>query len=111
MPSPHPSAFHLVPPPPPPPPLPLPAERRWPLLPEIVQALPAAGRWYSDGNSKSGRKQPVRVAASAAVEEEAGGNGSERIIETELRLEAERSYLSVSCRQGQGLLATSCNYA
>lgn len=53
----------------------------------------------------------MQVAASAAVEEEAGGNGSERIIETELRLEAERSYLSVSCRQGKGLLATSCNYA
>lgn len=67
-----------------------------PSLGHVSQGLPAA-RWYSETSSKdSGRKHAVQVAATAAVEEEAGGNGSERIIETELRLEAERSYLSAS---------------
>ncbi|PRW61571.1 DNA gyrase subunit A [Chlorella sorokiniana] len=68
--------------------------RTWAPASGAARVLPAAGRWYSEASGKSSRKQPVQVAASAAVEEEAGGNGSERIIETELRLEAERSYLS-----------------
>ena len=38
---------------------------------------------------------PPEAAAAAAAAEQGAGNDS-RIIETELRLEAERSYLSVS---------------